>query len=58
LFFFYFLELADSYIKISGGILQLANNDPGPLDKFLAKVSDTFERARVSCLKIKYQNKF
>jgi sorting nexin-5/6/32 len=39
-------ELADSYIKISGGILQLANNDPGPLDKFLAKVSDTFERAR------------
>lgn len=43
-------ELADSYIKISTGVLQLANNDPGPLDKFLAKVSDTYERARVSVL--------
>lgn len=41
-------ELADSYIKISAGILQLANNDPGPLDKFLSKVADTFEKARVS----------
>lgn len=41
-------ELADSYIKISASVLQLANNDPGPLDKFLAKAADTFERARVS----------
>lgn len=39
-------EVADSYIKISGGVIQLANTDSGPLDKFLSKVSDTFERAR------------
>ncbi|KAL3276892.1 hypothetical protein HHI36_012263 [Cryptolaemus montrouzieri] len=39
-------ELADSFIKISGGLLQLANIDPGPLDKHLAKVSDTFEKVR------------
>lgn len=42
------LEVADSYIKISGGLVQLANVDPGPLDKFLTKMADTFERARVS----------
>lgn len=40
-------EVADSYIKLSTGVLQLANLDPGPLDKFLAKVSDYLERARV-----------
>ncbi|KAF5308646.1 hypothetical protein FQR65_LT06107 [Abscondita terminalis] len=39
-------EVADSYIKISGGLLQLANVDSGPLNKFLAKVSDYYERAR------------
>ncbi|KAI4458171.1 sorting nexin family member [Holotrichia oblita] len=39
-------EVADSYIKISGGLVQLANVDPGPLDKFLTKIADTFERAR------------
>lgn len=42
-----FAEVADSYIKISATLMQLANIDPGPLDKFLSKVSDTFERARV-----------
>lgn len=41
-------EVADSYIKISTGLVQLANIDPGPLDKFLFKVADTFEKARVS----------
>nr|CAI5834280.1 unnamed protein product [Callosobruchus analis] len=39
-------ELADSYIKISGGLLQLANSDDGHLDKFLAKVAEVFEKAR------------
>ncbi|VEN56953.1 unnamed protein product [Callosobruchus maculatus] len=39
-------ELADSYIKISGGLLQLANSDDGHLDKFLAKVAEAFEKAR------------
>lgn len=41
-------DVADSYIKISMGLVQLANIDPGPLDKFLFKVADTFEKARVS----------
>lgn len=41
-------EVADSYIKISGGCVQMANIDPGPLDKFLMKVADSFEKARVS----------
>ncbi|XP_065156344.1 sorting nexin-6 isoform X1 [Atheta coriaria] len=39
-------EVADSYIKISGGCVQMANIDPGPLDKFLMKVADSFEKAR------------
>ncbi|XP_017768793.1 PREDICTED: sorting nexin-6 isoform X2 [Nicrophorus vespilloides] len=39
-------EVADSYIKISGGLVQLANIDPGPLDKYLMKVADGFEKAR------------
>ncbi|XP_023029564.1 sorting nexin 6 isoform X1 [Leptinotarsa decemlineata] len=39
-------ELADSYIKISSGLLQLANSDNGHLDKYLAKVSDTLEKIR------------
>lgn len=43
-----FSELADSFIKISGGLLQLANSDNGHLDKFLSRVADTFEKARVS----------
>ncbi|KAH1022684.1 hypothetical protein HUJ04_012050 [Dendroctonus ponderosae] len=30
-------ELADSYIKISSGLLQLANSDNGHLDKFFAR---------------------
>ncbi|CAH1176436.1 unnamed protein product [Phaedon cochleariae] len=39
-------ELADSYIKISSGLLQLANCDNGHLDKYLSKVSETFEKSR------------
>ncbi|XP_044757710.1 sorting nexin-6 isoform X1 [Coccinella septempunctata] len=39
-------ELADSFIKISGALVQLANIDPGPLDKQLAKLADTFEKVR------------
>lgn len=43
-------EVADSYIKLSSGLTQLANLDPSPLDKFLSKVSDYFEKARVATL--------
>ncbi|KAK9882788.1 hypothetical protein WA026_023206 [Henosepilachna vigintioctopunctata] len=39
-------ELADGFIKISGSLLPLANVDPGPLDKHLAKMADTFEKIR------------
>ncbi|GLV31610.1 Sorting nexin 6 [Carabus blaptoides fortunei] len=39
-------EVADSYIKISSGLVQLATIDPGPLDKFLSKIAETFEKAR------------
>ncbi|CAH1127001.1 unnamed protein product [Ceutorhynchus assimilis] len=39
-------ELADSYIKISSGLLELANNDNGHLDKYFARVSDIFEKCR------------
>lgn len=45
-----FAEVADSYIKISASLIQLANIDPGPLDKFLTKVADVFEKARVISL--------
>lgn len=41
-------ELADSYIKITGSLVQLANIDKSPLDKILAKVADTFEKDRVN----------
>lgn len=40
-------EVADSYIKISGGLIQLANIDPGPLENYLSKMAETFEKARV-----------
>ncbi|CAH0552973.1 unnamed protein product [Brassicogethes aeneus] len=39
-------ELADSFIKISGGLVTLATTDNTPLDKFLSKVADIFEKAR------------
>ncbi|XP_050296711.1 sorting nexin-6 isoform X1 [Anthonomus grandis grandis] len=39
-------ELADSYIKISSGLLQLANSDTSHLEKFFARVSDFYEKSR------------
>lgn len=38
-------ELSDSFIKISSALIQQANIDT-PLDKFLSKTSDLFEKAR------------
>lgn len=49
----YVAELADSYIKISSGLVQLANSDNGHLDKFFARVSDFFEKSRVSFRQLK-----
>lgn len=39
-------EVADTYIKVSSGLVQLATIDPGALDKFLSKVAEIFEKAR------------
>ncbi|CAB3360193.1 sorting nexin-6 isoform X2 [Cloeon dipterum] len=39
-------DVADSYIKISTGLNQLATSDHPELEKFFTKVSDTFEKAR------------
>lgn len=47
-FFPYFSEVADSYIKISSGLIQLATIDDRDLDKFLNKVAEALEKARVS----------
>lgn len=41
-------DVADSYIKISTNLLQLATIDPGKLEKFLTKIAETFEKLRVS----------
>lgn len=46
--------VADSYIKISGGLMQLSQVDTPQLSKFYTKVSDCFEKTRklegrVSC---------
>lgn len=41
-------DMADSYIKISTNILQLATTDGGKLEKFLTKIAETFEKLRVS----------
>lgn len=38
--------MADSYIKISTSMMQLAAVDGGHLEKFVAKVADSFEKAR------------
>jgi sorting nexin-5/6/32 len=42
------LDVADSYIKISTGLVQLSTIDNSDLAKFLTKVAETFEKARVS----------
>ncbi|XP_071449637.1 sorting nexin-6 isoform X1 [Hetaerina americana] len=39
-------DVADCYIKISSGLILLSTIDKGPLEKFLAKVADTLEKAR------------
>ncbi|XP_058808610.1 sorting nexin-6 isoform X2 [Phymastichus coffea] len=39
-------DMADSYIKISTNILQLATTDDGKLEKFLTKIAETFEKLR------------
>lgn len=39
-------NVADSYIKISSCLVQLATVDGSELEKFFSKVSDTFEKAR------------
>lgn len=46
-------DVADSFIKISSGLVQLATTDHRDIEKFLTKVAETFEKARViifSCL--------
>lgn len=40
--------VADSYIKLSTGLSQLGTIEGPRLEKFINKVSDTFEKARVS----------
>lgn len=39
-------SVADSYIKISSCLVQLATIDGSELEKFFSRVSDTFEKAR------------
>ncbi|XP_043281179.1 sorting nexin-6 isoform X3 [Venturia canescens] len=39
-------DVADSYIKISTNLLQLATTDSGKLERFLAKIAETFEKLR------------
>ncbi|KAJ8678866.1 hypothetical protein QAD02_014653 [Eretmocerus hayati] len=39
-------DVADSYIKISTNLLQLATTDTGKLEKLLTKIAETFEKLR------------
>uniref|UniRef100_A0A0C9PY51 Sorting nexin n=1 Tax=Fopius arisanus TaxID=64838 RepID=A0A0C9PY51_9HYME len=39
-------DVADSYIKISTNLLQLATTDSGKLERFLTKIAETFEKLR------------
>lgn len=41
-------DVADSYIKISTNLLQLATTDTGKLEKYLTKIAETLEKLRVS----------
>ena len=43
-----FIDVADSYIKISSGLIQLATIDHRDLDRFLNKIAEALEKARVS----------
>lgn len=40
-------DVADSYIKISTNLLQLATTDTGKLERFLTKIAEMFEKLRV-----------
>ncbi|XP_034935495.1 sorting nexin-6 isoform X2 [Chelonus insularis] len=39
-------DVSDSYIRISANLLQLATTDSGKLERFLTKISETFEKIR------------
>ncbi|XP_015512483.1 sorting nexin-6 isoform X1 [Neodiprion pinetum] len=39
-------DVADSYIKISTNLLQLATTDNGKLERFLTKIAETLEKLR------------
>lgn len=39
-------ELADSYIKISSGLVQMSTIEQGSMEKFAAKTSEIFEKMR------------
>lgn len=43
-------DVADSYIKISSNLLQIATTDAGKLERFLTKIAETFEKLRVRIL--------
>lgn len=48
--FLYYLEVADTYIKISISLMQLATTEHTDLEKFLTRIAETFEKLRVSKL--------
>lgn len=41
-------ELADSYIKVSSGLVQLSTVEAGSMEKFSAKTAEIFEKMRAS----------
>ena len=45
-------DVADSYIKISTNLLQLATTDTGKLERFLTKIAEMFEKLRVRFLNL------
>jgi sorting nexin-5/6/32 len=40
-------DLADSYIKLSSGLIQLSSTEGGSMEKFSAKAAEIFEKLRV-----------
>lgn len=51
-------DVADSYIKISTSLLQLATTDTGKLERFLTKIAETFEKLRVNISFKSYAHEF
>ena len=45
---FHDADVADSYIKISSCLLEMATVDANQLERFATKTADIFEKARVS----------